>query len=102
MRNEQKYAIIWKNGRYSVGSEETIAKAYCKTKRLILGLLRLNGSSKLVYSLKLNGHWRPQGTISDTGSYECNRRAAYSDFFRNYLMNNQGEYSIIKLTDKRR
>ena len=102
MRHEQHYAFIWKNGKYSVGNAETIAKAYCKTKRLILGLLRLNGGSKFVYSIKLNGQWRPQGTITDTGSYEGNRRAAFRDFFRNHLLNNQREFSIITLTDNRR
>lgn len=98
----QHYALIWKNGKYSVGSAETIAKAYCKTKRLILGLLRLNGSNQLVYSLKLNGQWKPQGTIIDTGSYEGNRKSALRDFFRNHMLNNQSEYSIIKLTDNSR
>lgn len=102
MRHEQKYALIWNNGKYSVGDASTIAKAYCKTKRLILGLLRLKGSNKLIYSLKLNGQWEPQGTINDTGSYENNRKAAFRDFFRNYLLNNQGEFSIIKLSDYRR
>lgn len=54
MRHEQHYALIWRNGKYSVGNAETIAK-YCKTKSLILGLLRLNGGCKLVYSIKLSG-----------------------------------------------
>lgn len=99
MKHEQHYALIWKSGKYSVGNAETIAKAYCKTKRVILGLLRLNGSNKLVYSLKLNGQWKPQGTITDTGSYEGNRKAAFRDFFRNHLLHNQREFSIIKLTD---
>ncbi len=99
MRHEQHYALIWRNGKYSVGNAETIAKAYCKTKRLILGLLRFNGGNKFVYSIKLNGQWRPQGTISDTRSHEANRRAAYRDFFHNYLLNNQREFSIITLTD---
>ena len=102
MRHEQKYALIWNNGKYSVGDASTIAKAYCNTKRLILGLLRLKGSNKLIYSLKLNGQWKPQGTINDTGSYDNNRKAALRDFFRNYLLNNQGEFSIIKLSDYRR
>ena len=102
MRHKKLYALIWKRGKYSVGNAETIAKAYCKTKKLILGLLRLNGGSKFVYSIKLSWQWRPQGTITDTGSHEGNRRAAFRDFFRNYLLNNQGNYSIIKLIDNSR
>lgn len=102
MRHSQHYALIWKDGKYSVGDAGTIAKAYCKTKRLNLGLLRLKGNTHLVYSLKANGQWKPQGTITDTGSYEGNRRAAFRDFFRNHLLNNQGEFKIIKLTDNSR
>lgn len=102
MRHEQHYALVWKNGKYSLGSAETIAKEYCKTKKLIFGLLRLNGSNRLIYSIKLNGKWKPQGSINDTGSYENNRKAALRDFFRNHLLNNQCEYSIIKITDNSR
>ena len=102
MRYKQHYALVWKNGKYSVGNAETIPKAYCKTKRLILGLLRLNGGSKFVYSLKLNEQWIPQGTITGTESYEGNRRSAYRDFFCKHLLNNQREFSIIKLTDNSR
>ena len=102
MRQEHKYALIWKNGKYSVGDESSIARAYCKTKRLILGLLKLNGHNRLVYSLKINGQWKPQGTISNMGNNEANRRAAFRDFFRNHLLNNQDEYSIISLTDNSR
>ena len=102
MRQEHKYALIWKNGKYSVGDESSIARAYCKTKRLILGLLKLNGHNRLVYSLKINGQWKPQGTISNRGNNEANRRAAFRDFFRSHLLNNQDEYSIISLTDNSR
>ena len=102
MRQEQKYALIWKDGKYSVGDESTIAREYCKTKRLILGLLKLNGHNRLVYSLKINGQWKPQGTISNMGNNEANRRAAFRDFFRSHLLNNQDEYSIISLTDNSR
>ena len=102
MRQEHKYALIWNNGKYSVGDESSIARAYCKTKRLILGLLKLNGHNRLVYSLKINGQWKPQGTISNMGNNEANRRAAFRDFFRSHLLNNQDEYSIISLTDNSR
>ena len=102
MRQEHKYALIWKNVKYSVGDESSIARAYCKTKRLILGLLKLNGHNRLVYSLKINGQWKPQGTISNMGNNEANRRAAFRDFFRSHLLNNQDEYSIISLTDNSR
>ena len=102
MRQEQKYALIWKDGKYSVGDESTIAKAYCKTKRLILGLLKLNGHNRLVYSLKINGQWKPQGIICNMGNNEANRRAAFRDLFRNYLLKNQDEYNIISLTDNSR
>ena len=77
-------------------------KSVLQNEELILGLLKLNGGCKLVYSLKLNGYWKPQGTITDTGSTRGNRRAAYRDFFRNHLLNNQREFSIIKLTNNRR
>lgn len=95
MKNKH-YALIWDNGACSVGEDFKIAEAYCRKKRIHFGLLRLNGGNRLVYSLKLNGQWRPQGTITDTGSYEGNRRTAFRDFFR-YLLNNQDEFSIIRL-----
>ena len=65
-------------------------------KRLTLSLLRINGNSRVVYSFKVNGRWEPQGTIIDTNDYENNHRAAFRDFFR-YLLNNQDEFSIIIL-----
>ena len=96
MRHTQNYAIIWRDGKYSVGEDHVIAKSYCKRKRLTLGLLRLNGSSRVVYSFKVNGRWKPQGTIIDTNDYDNNRRAAFKDFFR-HLLNNQDEFSIVRL-----
>lgn len=97
------YALIWNNGACSVGEDFKIAEAYCRKKHIHFGLLRINGGgNRLVYSLKLNGQWRPQGTITDTGSYEGNRRAAFRDFFRNHLLKEQSEYSIVLLTDTRK
>ena len=106
MRHAQHYALIWNNGKYSVGDASTIAKAYCKTKRLTLGLLRLNSGSKLVYSIKFNGQWRPQGTIDDTvrnsledySSSSLIARAYFAGYFPSFT-HQRLFHAIMKMLD---
>lgn len=91
------FSILWHDGAYSVGDVCAIVKAYCKKMNTHIGLLKLKGCNKIVYSLKVNGNWIPKGTINDTGNFTNNRRAAYRAFFRTYLLRNQIGFSIIKL-----
>lgn len=98
-----KFALLWNNGSYIVGEDWAIARKYFRKKNLALGLLKLNGHNKLIYSYKRSGSsetWKPCGTLNDTGDYERNRRLAFKDFFRSVLMNAKGEFSIIKLADR--
>ena len=76
---EAQYVLIWHKGGYISGTDWSIARRYCKVKHLILGLVKIKGRAQSVYSFKVNGQWKPQGTITDTGSYDCNRKAAYRD-----------------------
>ena len=97
-----KFTLIWNNGGYIVGEDWIIARKYFKKKRMTLGLLKLNGHNKLIYSYKRSGSlesWKPCDTIKDTGDYDRNRKLAFRDFFYSVLMNTKGEFSIIKLAD---
>lgn len=96
-KNISRFALIWQDGSFSFGEDFSIAKSYCKRKKLILGLLKLHNRNNLVYSLKIGGQWIQQGTITDSGNIEENRKAAFRDFFRRFLLNNQNGFSIIKL-----
>ena len=91
------FMLVWHKGGYISGSEWSIARKYCKAKRLILGLVKIEGRNQFVYSLKVNGRWLPQGTIDDTGDYDNNRKAAYKDFFNNTLIKQQDDFSIFPL-----
>ncbi len=94
---EPHYVLIWHKGGYICGTDWSIARKYCKVKRLILGIVKIEGRAQLVYSFKLNGRWSPQGTIDDTGDYDNNRRAAFKDFFHKTLKRLQDDFSIIAL-----
>ena len=92
-----QFVLIWHRGGYLSGSDWSIARKYCKSKRLILGLVKLEGRAEFVYSFKVKGRWLPQGTIDDTGDYENNRRAALRHFFHNVLIKHQDDFSIFPL-----
>ena len=94
---EAQYVLMWHKGGYISGTDWSIARKYCKVKRLILGIVKIEGRAQLVYSFKLNGRWSPQGTIDDTGDYDSNRRAAFKDFFHNTLKRLRDDFSIIAL-----
>ena len=36
-----RFVLIWQDGSFSLGEDFSIAKSYCKRKKLILGLLKL-------------------------------------------------------------
>ena len=95
--NEAQYVLMWHKGGYISGTDWSIARKYCKVKRLIMGLVKIEGRAQMVYSFKLNGRWSPHGSIDDTGDYESNRRAAFRDFFHKTLTRLQDDFSIIAL-----
>lgn len=95
--SDNHFVLVWHKGGYINGSEWRIARKYSKAKRLILGLVKIEGRNQFVYSLKVNGRWLPQGTIDDTGDYDNNRKAAYKDFFNNTLIKQQDDFSIFPL-----
>lgn len=92
-----QFVLIWHRGGYISGSDWSIARKYCKSKHLILGIVKIEGRNQFVYSFKVNGKWLPQGTIEDTGDYDANRRAAFKDFFSNVLIKQKGDFSIFPL-----
>ena len=99
-RNVSKqFALVWKNGDYIVGEDFIVARRYCKAKRLILGLMKLERKNKVVYSFRVQNdyNWRPFGTINNAGNETINRTNAFRHFFYNYLMKNQDEFSIFPL-----
>ena len=94
---EPQYVLMWHKGGYICGTDWSIARKYCKVKRLIMGLVKIEGRAQMVYSFKLNDRWSPQGTIEDTGDYENNRRAAFKDFLHRRLTALQDDFCIIAL-----
>ena len=95
--SDNQFVLIWHRGGYLSGSDWSIARKYCKSKHLILGLVKIEGRAQFVYSFKVNGKWLPQGTIDDTGDYDANRRAALRHFFHNTLIKHKGDFSIFPL-----
>lgn len=95
----KKFALVWKSGGYIVGEDFIVARKYCKTKHLILGLMILEKHNKVVYSFRVqnNFNWRPFGTINNTGNECLNRKNAFKDFFYNFLKKNQDDFNIFSL-----
>ena len=99
-RNVSKqFALVWKNGGYIVGEDFIVARRYCKAKRLILGLMKLERKNKVVYSFRVQNDftWQPFGTINNTGDECLNREQAFKHFFYNHLMKNQNDFNIFSL-----
>ena len=46
------FMLVWHKGGYISGSEWSIARKYCKAKRLILGLVKIEGVTNLYIRLK--------------------------------------------------
>jgi len=84
-----KFVLIW-----------VVSSHYCRAKNLILGLVKIAGRNKLLYSFKIDGIWEPQGIIDDTGDYEKSRKAAFKHFFKNKLLKLQDDFNIFPVLDE--
>ena len=94
----QKYILLWNSGGFIIGSDWIIAKNYLKAKNFRIGLIEIN--NQLIYSVKsnsTNGSWRPYRAIKNSGDRAINKKNALKDYFHNYLLNNQSNFTIIEL-----
>ncbi|MBR0097502.1 MAG: hypothetical protein IJP88_09990 [Synergistaceae bacterium] len=95
-----KFVLIWHHGGYISGDDWVVSSHYCRAKNLILGLVKIAGRNKLLYSFKIDGIWEPQGIIDDTGDYEKSRKAAFKHFFKNKLLKLQDDFNIFPVLDE--
>ncbi len=98
-KRADKFVLIWHKGGYISGFDWVVSSNYCRSKNLILGLVKIEGRAKLLYSFKIGGIWEPQGIIDDTGDYEKNRKAAFKHFFKK-LLKLQDDFNIFPVLDE--
>lgn len=93
----KKYILLWNSGGFIIGSDWIIAKNYLKAKNFRIGLIEIN--NQLIYSVKSNsnGSWKPCRAIKNSGDRAINKKNALKDYFHNYLLNNQSNFTIIEL-----
>ena len=93
----KKYILLWNSGGFIIGFDWIIAKNYLKNINARIGLIELN--NQLIYSIKSNSNssWKPCRAIKNSGDRAINKKNALKDYFHNYLLNNQSNFTIIEL-----
>ena len=98
-KKQTKYALLWNNGKTCVGEDWVIAKHYLKMKGMKLGIIRVN--RHLVYSIKKknSASWETKGIITDAFDENLNRRLAFSDYFKRFILPQQMQngFKVVKL-----
>ena len=93
----KKFVLLFNSGGYIVGVDWIIAKNYLRKINCRLGLIEIN--NQLIYSVKSNsgGSWKTCRAISNYRDRVLNKQAAFKDYFYEYLIKNQSNFSIIEL-----